>query len=107
MVMFAEDDEMMRRALETLDEWCTERAVRVNVDKCEIMHVRKKGVKRSQQEFVVNGEAVQNVVEYLGCTIDDYAECRVMVNYRAKAGAWLGWCEGGRTGKSVNDMSMI
>ena len=109
MVMFVEDDEMMRRALEKLDEWCTEWAVRVNVDKCEIMHVRKKGVKRSQQKFVCNGEAVQNVVEYkyLGCIINDYAECRVMVNYRAKAGAWLGWCEGGRTGKSVNDMSII
>ena len=77
MVMFAEDDEMMRRALEKLDEWCTEWAVRVNVDKCEIMHVRKKGVKRSQQKFVVNREAVQNVVEYkyLGCIINEYALC--------------------------------
>ena len=28
---------MMRRALEKLDEWCTEWAVRVNVDKCGIM----------------------------------------------------------------------
>ena len=26
-VMFKEDDEMMRRALEKLDEWCTEWAV--------------------------------------------------------------------------------
>ena len=32
----------------------------MNVDKCGIMHVRKKGVKRSQQKFV----NVQNVVEY-------------------------------------------
>ena len=29
------------------------------------------------------------------------------MNYGAKAGAWLWWCEGDRTGKSVNDMSMI
>ena len=42
-----------------------------------------------------------------GCIINEYAECRVMVNYGAKAGAWLWWCEGDRTGKSVNDMSMI
>ena len=32
-------------------------AARANVDKCGIMHVRKKDVKRSQQKFVVNGEA--------------------------------------------------
>ena len=41
MVMFAGDDEMMGRALEKLDEWCMEWTVRVNVDKCGIMHVRK------------------------------------------------------------------
>ena len=64
MVMFAEDDEMMGRALKKLDEWCMEWAVRVNVDKCGIMHVRKKGVKRSQQKFVVNGGTARNVVEY-------------------------------------------
>ena len=81
----------------------------MNVDMCGIMHVRKRPVKWSQQKFVVNGKAVQNMVEYklLGCIINEYAECRVMVNYGAKAGAWLWWCEGDRTGKSVNDMSMI
>ena len=57
-------------------------------------------MKRSQQKFAVHGEAVQNVVEYmyLGCTINEYAKCRVMVNYKAKAGAralcmWLRKCK--------------
>ena len=37
--------------------------------------MRKKGVKWSQQKFVVDGEAVQNVVDkYLGCIINEYAE---------------------------------
>jgi len=59
------------------------------VDMCGIMHVRKRPVKWSQQKFVVNGKAVQNMVEYklLGCIINEYAECRLMVNYRAKARA--------------------
>ena len=37
-------------------------------------------------EICCQWEAVQNVVEYtyLGCIINDYAECIVMVNYRAK-----------------------
>ena len=86
MVMLVEDDEMMRRALIgklKLDERYTEWAVRVNVDKCRIMHVRKKGVKRSQQKFVVNREAVQNVVEYkyLGCIINEYALCSNMLYF--------------------------
>ena len=42
---------------------------------CGIMDMRKKGVKRSQQKFVVDGEAVQNVVDkYLGCIINECAE---------------------------------
>ena len=49
LVMFTEDDEMMGRALEKLDERYTEWAVRVNVGKCGIMQVRKKGVNMSQQ----------------------------------------------------------
>ena len=46
-------------------------------------------MKRPQQKFVVNGEAIQNVVEYmyLKCIINEYAVCRVMVNCREKAGA--------------------
>ena len=55
----------------------------------KIMHVRKKGVKKSQQKFVVDGEAAWNVVEYeyLRCIINEYAECRFMVNCRTKVGA--------------------
>ena len=34
MVMFAEDEEMLRRALTELGEWCAEWSVKVNVDKC-------------------------------------------------------------------------
>ena len=47
-----------------MNDACMEWAVTVNVVKRGIMHVRKIGVKRVQQKFVVNGEAVQNVVEY-------------------------------------------
>ena len=43
-------------------------------------------MKRPQQKFVVNGEAVQNVAEYeyLKCIINECAVCRVMVNYRER-----------------------
>ena len=42
-------------------EW----SVKVNVDKWGII-MRKKGVKRSEQKFVMNGEAVQCVAKYKG-----------------------------------------
>ena len=89
MVVLAEDKEMLRKALTELGEWCAEWSVKVNVKKCGIMHMRKKGVKWSEQKFVMNGEVVQNVVEYkyLGCIINGHVESKVMIDSRVKAGA--------------------
>ena len=36
------EDEMLRRALVVLGEWCVEWSVKVNVDKCGVMHMRKR-----------------------------------------------------------------
>ena len=38
--------------------------MKVNVEKCGVMHMRRRGVKRSGQNFVMNGEVVQNVAEH-------------------------------------------
>ena len=48
-------------ALAVLTEWCVEWSVKANVDQCGTMHMRKKGVKRSGQKFVMNGEVVQYI----------------------------------------------
>ena len=62
--------------------------MKVNVDKCGIMH---KGVKRMGQRFAVSGELVQSVAEYryLGCVINEHMESKVMVDSRA-----IGWDQG-------------
>ena len=59
----------------------------MNVEKCGIMHMRKKGVKRSEQKFAMNGEVVQNVPEYkyLGCIINEHMESKVMIEAGARA----------------------
>ena len=46
-VILAEDEKLMRQGLEFLMEWCDEWAVEVNVEKSGIMHMRRKGVKRT------------------------------------------------------------
>ena len=89
MVMFAEDKEMLRRALVVLGEWCEEWSVKVNINKCGVMHMGIKGVKRSGQRFGMNGEVIVNAAEYkyLGCIVIQHVESRAMVDSRAKAGA--------------------
>ena len=98
-VIFAEDEELMRRGLNILAEWCEEWSVKVNVEKCGVMHLRRKGVKRSDERFHVGGEEIKVMEEYkyLGCVVDEYLSNVRMVEERAKAGAkalsdWLRRC---------------
>ena len=49
----------MRRVLNILTEWCEEWSVKVNVEKCGVMHMRRKGVKRSDERFHVGGEEIK------------------------------------------------
>ena len=41
MVLLAEDEEMLRKELKILGEWCVKQSIKVNVGKCGIMHFRK------------------------------------------------------------------
>ena len=60
----------------------------VNGGKCGVMHMRRKGVKRTEEKFYV-GEEITIVEEYkyLGCVVDEYGRCSRMVEERTKAGA--------------------
>ena len=98
-MIFAEDEELMRRGLDVLAEWCEEWSVKFNVEKCGVMHLRRKGVKRSDERFHVGGEEIKVMEEYtyLGCVVDEYLSNVRMVEERAKAGAkalsdWLRRC---------------
>ena len=51
LVMFAEDEEMLRRALVVLGERYEEWSVKVNVDKYGVMHMEK-GLERLDKDLV-------------------------------------------------------
>ena len=70
VIFFAEDEELMRMGLDVLAEW----PVKVNVEKCGVMHLRRKGVKRFGKRFHVGGEEMKVMEEYkyLGCVVDEY-----------------------------------
>ena len=70
-VILAEDEKSMRQGLDTLAEWCSEWAVEINVEKCGVMYVRRKGVKRTEEKLHVGGDEVEVVEEY------KYLECVV------------------------------
>ncbi len=47
-VIFAEDERSMRLGLDVLMEWCREWSIEVNGENCGVMHMRRKGVKRTE-----------------------------------------------------------
>ena len=69
------------------------------MEKCGVMHMRRKGVRRTDKKFYVRGEEVRVVEEYkyLGCVVNEHLQSVRMVEERAKAGAgalgdWLRRC---------------
>ena len=73
--------------------------MKVNADKCRVMHIRRWGVKRTTFAFSVGGDTVRVLQSYkcLGCIVNEYMDCMEMVGERAKAGrgalsAWLWKC---------------
>ena len=87
MVLLAEEEEMFRKELKILEEWCIEWVVKVNVGKCGIVHFRKRRVKRRKEEFRVNRKRIDVIAEYkyLGCVISEHLDGKWMLEKRAKA----------------------
>ena len=98
-VLFAESEKGMRVSLGLLSEWCREWSLEVNAEKCGVMHIRKRGVKRTEEVFDVDGERIKVVEEfkYLDCVITEQMGSKRMVEERARAGSralsdWLRKC---------------
>ena len=67
-VILVEDEKLLKWGLEVLMELCKEWLVEVNVEKSGVMHMRRKGVKRTVERFYVGGKerGVMEEYKYLG-----------------------------------------
>ena len=94
--LLAHDEDSLRKSLNCLVEWCEEWGVGINVSKCGIMHMRKKGAVRSKMSYSIGGEELPLVTnyKYLGCTVVEHLDLDDMVEDKGvdgkKAlGAWF------------------
>ena len=76
-------------SLRVLSEWCREWSVELNVKKCGVMLIRKKGVRRTEEVFKVDGKRIEVVEEftYLDCVVTKQMGSNRMVEERAQAGS--------------------
>ena len=65
MVISAEGEEELRRGLRVLEKWCSEWAMKVNADKCGVIHIRRNGIKRTTSLISVCRERVKMLESYI------------------------------------------
>ena len=87
-VILAEDRKLMRQGLEVLMEWRDEWSVELNGKKSAVMHMKRKGVKRTVERFYVGGKeiGVAEEYKYLGRVANEYLINVRMVEERGRAG---------------------
>ena len=52
-VLLAENEEQVKRGLKVLEEWCKEWGVEGNMEKSGVMHIRRRGVKRTAETLLM------------------------------------------------------
>ena len=74
LVITAEKTSDLNRALEIVHRWCNQWKLRINAEKCSVVHFRKKCVRRSIVEFGI-GEKILSMVseyKYLGIVLNEF-----------------------------------
>ena len=65
IVVFAESEVQLNRALEVVNKWCCKWKMKINVSKSGVIHFRdKKQIKRCKEVFRIGEEVIQMVAEY-------------------------------------------
>ena len=66
--LLASDREGLKKSLDVLVQWCEDLGIRIDVEKCGIMHIRKKKVMRNEIRYMIDGEEIPMVscYKYLG-----------------------------------------
>ena len=64
----------MQTMLDTINEWCDIRKMKINMSKTKVMEVRKKGIERSLAKFYLGDKLLKkcNDYKYLGVYFDEY-----------------------------------
>ena len=82
LVFLAETEVNLQKMIDFLYQWCCDWRIEVNLDKTNIMHVRKAHCRRSNYEFKFGDKIIKfcNKYKYLGSTINEFLNFEVTAN---------------------------
>ena len=91
IVLFADGKSMMENILKTVQDWCEDWRMLINVDKTKMMcfHRKSKAVRPENSIFYISGDAIQYVThyKYLGVTFDQHMQMDMAIDQFSKAGS--------------------
>ena len=93
IIIFAENEEDLQKILKCIEEWCKKWRLKVNSEKTNVVHFRKKGKSISGFEFVFDNTVLSIVdrYKYLGTVLNEHLDFTVTSSIlSAAAGRALG-----------------
>ena len=72
----------MNRAFDVVNEWCKDWDLKVNVEKCNVIHFRKKRTKQTRCVFKIGEQTIQitQSYKYLGVVLNEFLEDKAMIS---------------------------
>ena len=93
IIIFAENEEDLQKILKCIEEWCKKWRLKVNSEKTNVVHFRKKGKSISGFEFVFDNTVLSiiDIYQYLGTVSNEHLDFTVTSSIlSAAAGRALG-----------------
>ena len=93
IVIFSDTEANLQTLLNTVNKWCCQWRLKINLNKTNIVHIRKQSQNRTQFQFKIgeNNIEIKETYKYLGCILSETFDFTVTATALAEsAGRALG-----------------
>ena len=82
LARFADSDDNLNKAFDEVNEWCRDCDLKVNVEKCNVIHFRKKTTKQTRCVFKIGEQTIQTTqsCKYLGVVLNEFYQDKTMIS---------------------------
>ena len=82
LAIFADSDDNLNKAFDVVNEWCKVCDLKVNVEKCNVIHFRRKKTEQTRCVFKIGEQIIQTTqsYKYLGVVLNEFLEDKAMIS---------------------------
>ena len=81
LAIFVNSDDNLNKAFDAVNEWCKDCDLKVNVEKCNVIHLIKKKTEQTRCVFKIGEQIIQTTqsYRYLGVVLNEFLEDKAMI----------------------------